>query len=260
MVTTSSMVGISKPGCGLYPALSFKDLHHPCWGGGRGEPGPASAWAGDPLLPPASGGGNHPLALRRRRPPAMRGKANCCCPARVQHSVFRPGDCGRLHRGVAQHVVRREGGTRVLGRSRSRFCGVDGSENLPVRFGAAAAYWCGVGGQVAAVVGAEVVAVGEGFSADGTVSATCARASGSLALMAGSRPPRGDVNEGLPAVAFALGPSLLLSCRPRWRSLPRCWRSGRRRANRSLSSRRPSDVEVVHTRGSGTRVLFVMAP
>jgi hypothetical protein len=38
MVTTSSMVGRSKPGCGPYPALSFKDLHHPCWGGGRGEP------------------------------------------------------------------------------------------------------------------------------------------------------------------------------------------------------------------------------
>jgi hypothetical protein len=34
-VTTSSMVGGSKPGCGLCPALSFKDLHHPCWGGGR---------------------------------------------------------------------------------------------------------------------------------------------------------------------------------------------------------------------------------
>jgi hypothetical protein len=32
------MVGRSKPGCGLCPALSFKDLHHPCWGGGRDEP------------------------------------------------------------------------------------------------------------------------------------------------------------------------------------------------------------------------------
>jgi hypothetical protein len=165
MVTTSSMVGRSKSGCGLCPALSFKDLHHPCWGGGRGESGPASAWAGDPLLPPAFGGGNHPLALRRRHPPAMRGKANCCCLARVQHSVLFPGDYGRLHRGVAQHVVRREGGTRVLGWSRSRFCGEDGSEDLPVRFGAAAACWCGVGGQVA---------VGGGLSADGTVGATCA--------------------------------------------------------------------------------------
>jgi hypothetical protein len=86
------------------------------------------------------------------------------------------------------------------------------------------------------------------------------RASGSLALMAGSRPPRGDANEGHPAVAFALGPLLLLSCRPRRRSLQRCWCSGRRRATRSLSSRRPSDVEVLHTRESGTGVPFVMAP
>jgi hypothetical protein len=37
-VTTSSMVGRSEPGCGLCPALNFKDLHHPCWGGGRAEP------------------------------------------------------------------------------------------------------------------------------------------------------------------------------------------------------------------------------
>jgi hypothetical protein len=36
-VTTSSMVGRSKPGYGLCPALSFKDLHHPCWGGGQAE-------------------------------------------------------------------------------------------------------------------------------------------------------------------------------------------------------------------------------
>jgi hypothetical protein len=31
-------VGRSKSGCDLGPALSFKDLHHPCWGGGRAEP------------------------------------------------------------------------------------------------------------------------------------------------------------------------------------------------------------------------------
>jgi hypothetical protein len=36
-VTTSLMVGRSKLGCGLCPTLSFKDLHHPCWGGGRAE-------------------------------------------------------------------------------------------------------------------------------------------------------------------------------------------------------------------------------
>jgi hypothetical protein len=87
-VTTSLMVGRSKSGCDLGPALSFKDLHHPCWGGGRGEPGPAFTWAGVPLLPLASGGGNHPLALRRRCPPAVPGKANCCCP--VQGAAIRP--------------------------------------------------------------------------------------------------------------------------------------------------------------------------
>jgi hypothetical protein len=38
-VTTSSWVGRSEPGCGLCPALSFKDPHHHCWGGERGEPG-----------------------------------------------------------------------------------------------------------------------------------------------------------------------------------------------------------------------------
>jgi hypothetical protein len=36
-VTTSPWVGRSKPGCDLGPALSFKDVHHPCWGGGRAE-------------------------------------------------------------------------------------------------------------------------------------------------------------------------------------------------------------------------------
>jgi hypothetical protein len=87
-VTTSLMVGRSKPGCDLCPTLSFKDLHHPCWGGGRGEPGPAFAWASVPLLPPASGGGNHPLALRRRRFLALPGKANCCCS--VQGAAFHP--------------------------------------------------------------------------------------------------------------------------------------------------------------------------
>jgi hypothetical protein len=38
-VTTSSVVGRSEPGCDLGPALSLKDLRHPCWGGERGEPG-----------------------------------------------------------------------------------------------------------------------------------------------------------------------------------------------------------------------------
>jgi hypothetical protein len=48
----------------------------------RTEWGVASAWVGDPFLPPTFGGERHPPALRRR-PPAMRGKANCCSLARM---------------------------------------------------------------------------------------------------------------------------------------------------------------------------------
>jgi hypothetical protein len=150
------------------------------WRARRARALPPARVGGPPLLP-ASGGGNHPPALRRRRPPAMPGKANCCCPARVQHSVLCP-----------------------------RFRGEDGSEDLPVRFGAADARWCGVGGQVDAAVGADVVAAGESFSADEPVSATRGPTSGSLALISGSRPLSGDANKSLPAAASVLGPSLLL--------------------------------------------------
>jgi hypothetical protein len=180
-MTTSSVVGRSKPGCGLCPTLSFKDLHHPLYGGGRGESGPASAWASGPLLPPAFGGERHPPALRRRRPPATRGKANCCCLDRVQLSVLHPerrscrARAGHVQvlpvSSAAQHFVRREGGTCVLGRSHSRSRGENGSEDLPVRFGVAATRWCGVSGQVAAVIDAKVVvAIGEAASAEAVAS------------------------------------------------------------------------------------------
>jgi hypothetical protein len=46
------------------------------------EWGVASAWVGNPFLPPTFGGERHPPAPRRL-PSAMPGKANCCCPARV---------------------------------------------------------------------------------------------------------------------------------------------------------------------------------
>jgi hypothetical protein len=68
------------------------------------------------------------------------------------------------------------------------------------------------------------------------------------------------VNEGLPAVAFAVRPSLLLSSRLRRRSLSRCWCSGHLRATWSLLSHRPSGVEFVHSCGNGPRVPFVMVP
>jgi hypothetical protein len=149
----------------------------------------------------------------------MPGKANCCCPARVQHSVLCPGDGGQPHWGVSLHVVRREGGTRVLGWSHSRFRGEDGSEDLPVCFGAAGARWCGVGGQVDVTVGAEVVAAGEVLVANEIAAAVRAPGLGSLALIACPRPSSGDVGEGLIAAASALRSSLLLFGHPERRSL-----------------------------------------
>jgi hypothetical protein len=136
--------------------------------------------------------------------------------SRVQHSVFRPGDGGQPHRGVSQHVVRREGGTHVLGWSHSCFRGEDGSEDLPVRFGAAGARWRGVGGQVDAAAGAEVVAAGEVLVADEIVGAICAPG---LQLFVFDSPSSGDVGEGLVAAASALRSSLLLFGRPERRSL-----------------------------------------
>jgi hypothetical protein len=103
------------------------------------------------------------------------------------------------------------------------------SEDLPVRFGAANAQWCGVGGQVDTAIGAVVAAAGEGFSADEIVGVTCAPG---LQLL-GFNGWFSSSLEGIRTRAFH-----------RWRSPwghRRC-RRGRRRATRSSSSRRPSDV------------------
>jgi hypothetical protein len=111
----------------------------------------------------------------------MPGKANCCCPTRMQHSVLCP-----------------------------RFRGEDESEDLLVRFGAARARWCGVGGQADTAVDADVVAAGESFPTVEAVSAAYGPTPGSLALISGSRPLSGDANESLPVAASVLGPWLLL--------------------------------------------------
>jgi hypothetical protein len=44
MMTAGLVAGKSEPGRGLPPTLSFKDVHHPCWGGGCTETGSASTW------------------------------------------------------------------------------------------------------------------------------------------------------------------------------------------------------------------------
>jgi hypothetical protein len=170
MMTVGLMVGKSEPGHGLSLALSFKDVHHPCWGGGRAELGSClpHGLATRFFLQHSGEKGVHQPYGAGELPPAAR--SGCGCPSTTRATVAscvdrpcpRPFPRRRPHRGVAQHVVRREGGARVLGQPRPRACGEDGSEDLPVRIGAAAIRRCGVGAQVAAVVGAEVVvAIGE---------------------------------------------------------------------------------------------------
>jgi hypothetical protein len=75
-----------------------------------------------------------------------------------------------------------------------------------VRFGAARARRCGVGGEADAAIGADMVAAGGSFPTVDAVGAACGPTSGSLALMSGSRPLSGDANESLPVAASVLGP------------------------------------------------------
>jgi hypothetical protein len=115
-----------------------------------------------------------------------------------------------------------------------------------VRFGVARARRCGVGGEADAAVGADVVAAGGSFPIVEAVSAAHGPTSGSLALMSGSRSLSGDANESLPVAASVPGPWLLLQ-----RLLASC---------PELVAPHAPGVEVVHTRGDGTGVPFVMAP
>jgi hypothetical protein len=72
-VTTSSWVGRSKPGCDLGPTLSFKDVHHPRWGGAglsRRSTSRAGSWA---TLSRVVRGRGRSLALRAARTSTARG-------------------------------------------------------------------------------------------------------------------------------------------------------------------------------------------
>jgi hypothetical protein len=113
-VTTSPWVGRSKPGCDLGPTLSFKDVHHPCWGGGRAEPDLylPRGFAGQPLLQrlreraltdPARGWTSTTRAGRRRASSASARWARRLgsrCPLLPRRRLLR-----RAHGRTAQDVV-----------------------------------------------------------------------------------------------------------------------------------------------------------
>jgi hypothetical protein len=123
MMTTSSVVGRSKPGCGLYPALSFKDLHHPCCGRGRAESGfyllhrPAGRLflqhSGERALTSLAEGANFdnagPVGRKRRQlqrawlagsaGSVVASDAASCRLIRAWSSVHRTGDCCSVRTG-----------------------------------------------------------------------------------------------------------------------------------------------------------------
>jgi hypothetical protein len=104
----------------------------------------------------------------------MQGKANCCSLARVQLSVLHLGGgravCGPATSRSSSHRQLHRGSLNTSYAARAVLVfwdglGEDGSEDLLVRFRVAVVCRRGVGGQVAAVIGAEVViAIGEASS------------------------------------------------------------------------------------------------
>jgi hypothetical protein len=281
-VTTSLLVGRSKPGCSLCPALSFKDLHHPCWGGGRAEPelylphwfvGHLLQHSGERALTcPAEGADfdNAGPSDRKRRQLQQAWFAGSAGSGTASGATsHRWAKCAYLHairaavalRALGDHPRRRA----LLGwRSCSwvvlSLLRHDAFTRRSVLARPEGLEWGSAGGQMAAVVGAEVVAAGEVLVADEIAVAIRAPGLGSLALIACPRSSSGDMGEGLIAAASALRSSLLLFGRPERRSLSLLpeWAAASR-----LGFCRPAGPPmwgVVRTCGSGTGVPFVMAP
>jgi hypothetical protein len=113
----ASRIFIMQLGCRSPPVVTQKDDHQPCGGeeraglwppcrpqlqgcsssvlGARASRAGAlpSAWAGDPLLPPAFGGEGRSPALRRRR-------TATCCLVGMWLFVHRTGDGRAVHRSA----------------------------------------------------------------------------------------------------------------------------------------------------------------
>jgi hypothetical protein len=192
-----SLVGRSEPGCGLRPALSFKDLHHPCWGGGRAEPElylPHGS-VGHLLLQPsreraptglAEGAdfGNAGLVGRERRQLQRVGLAGSAGSGSSSGAPSRRRvECGYLaavRAAVAPCVPGDRPRRRALLGRRSCSWAVlpvlrhDASARRLVLARPGGLEWGSAGRQVAAVVGAEVVAAGEVLVVDEIVGAICA--------------------------------------------------------------------------------------
>jgi hypothetical protein len=236
------MVGRSKPGCDLCPALSFKDLLHPCWGGGRAEPelylpyGLAShlfhQHLGERALTGLAEGADFdnagPIGRKRHQLQHVWFAGSAGSGAASGATSHGWAECGYLpavRAAVAPRALRDRPRHRMsLGRRSCSWVVLpllrhDASARRSMLARSGGLEWGSASGRVAVVVGAKVVAAGEGFSANETVSATRGPTSGSLALIACPCPSSGDAGEGLVAAASALRSSLLLFSRPERRSL-----------------------------------------
>jgi hypothetical protein len=221
MVTTSSMVGRSKPGCGLCPALIFKDLHHPCWGGERGEPGL--------YLPHGSAG--H-LFLQHSGERALTGLAegadfdNAGPASRKRRQLQRAWLVGLAGSGAASGATSHRWGGAWLSAHRGAAVAPCVPGDHPRRrtsLGRRSCFWIVLSSLRHDISARRSVPARprgpEWGSAGAGWGATRGQTSVSLALMACPRPSCGDVGEGLPTAAFALRSSLLLFSRLRRRSL-----------------------------------------
>jgi hypothetical protein len=273
-VTTSSMVGRSEPGCDLGPALSFKDLHHPCWGGGWAEP--------ELYLPRGFVGHLLPQHSRERALTGLAGGSdfdNAGLVSGERRQLQRVGLAGSAGSGSAPGAPSRR-------KSGCRTARTEGPPKTSRAARAAFVFWgCPAFAPVRRLcveVGASPVRedpsgdlpagrwlplsaprwwrLKKSSSPMGSPPPSALRASGSLALIACPRPSSGDVGEGIVAVASALRPSPLQFGRLERRSLSLLLE---RAAVSHLEPYRPAGPPmwgVVRTRGGGTGVPFVMAP
>jgi hypothetical protein len=191
------MVGRSKPSCDPCPALSFKDLHHPCWGGGRAEPelylpyGPAGhlllQHSGERALVGLAEGVDFDnagsISRKRRQLQHARFAGSAGSGAASSATSHCWAECVYLP-AVRAAVAPRAPGDRprrraLLGR---RSCSwvvlpllrYDASAWRSVLACLGGPEWGSASGQMAVVVGAEVVAAEEVLVADEIAAAICA--------------------------------------------------------------------------------------
>jgi hypothetical protein len=222
-MTTNPLVGRSKPGYDLGPALIFKDLHHPGWGGGRAEP--------ELCLLGSSAGHLLPQHSRERALTGLAGGSdfdNAGLVDSERRQLQRVGLAGSAGSSSAP-------GASSCRKSGRRAACTGGPPKTSSAARAAFVFWgCPAFAPIRrfrAEVGAPLVRedpsgdlpVGrwlpssalrwwrlkKSSSPTGSPPPSALRASGSLALIACPRPSSRDVGEGIVAAASALRPSPL---------------------------------------------------